>query len=212
MDVSDSKTARFKTCAATPKPNHISPAPLREAMIAVTSPRNSSAAAPCRTRRSLSIGIHRSAKRLAAPEAISPTSAQDEPAAYVHAATTVPAAAAPTTCSTGLRVTSETVLDVSVSTASVPKSGHGGSDHDGLVETTSRNRGTMRPRYRPSPNPTAWPLVFCPHRFTRARPANVTSARPVRTASEGTTPTAAPARIHQLASTIQDKRLPATDT
>src|SRR4026209_2814878 len=82
-------------------------------------------------------------------------------------------------------------------------------DHAGLVDTKSRNKCPTRPRYKPSANSA----VSSPdRRLTQACPANVMRVSAVRTASEGTTPTAAPARTHQLARTIHDSRLPPTDT
>src|SRR4030095_2171304 len=94
-----------------------------------------------------------------------------------------------------------------------PKTGHGGIDQAGFLATNSKNRCPTRPRYRPSLKPAAGRLVApCDCRLTHACPTKVTSVSPVRTANEGTTPTAAPAFIHQLARTIHDSTLPATDT
>src|SRR5690348_6053153 len=105
---------------------------------------------------------------------------------------------------------SDTALAVSVSTVSVPNTGHGGTDHAAFVDTNNKNRCPTSPKYNPSPNPVDAGRFA--RVLTQACPANVISVSPVSTASEATTPTAAPARTHHVASTTQESKLPAMDT
>ena len=85
----------------------------------------------------------------------------------------------------------------------------------------SRNKWPMSPRYSPSPKNRDHSRCAVPvaelrvpgaeaQRIAHAWPPSVINVRPVSTASsDGSTPTAAPTRSHQMASTTQDTRLPA---
>ena len=122
----------------------------QSAMTAVSSPRNSSAAADCRGE--AVSGNQRSTRarsRSRPPRRRAPRAPTAPPVVYAHAAMTTPAATTPPAWSAVARVMSDNVLEASVKTASVASHGHGGSDHSRLTATNSRNKMADEPEVQP---------------------------------------------------------------